>query len=139
MLELGISGILEMCENLRRKADDDRRDFYTSVIEALNGVIEFADAFSVRAREMAERFPEGSEQQINLSEVADRVAQSPRNPPRTFIEAVQCFFLTHCALHTSGEVVSIGRLDQLLNPYFEKDISEERHTPAAAQEITDCL
>ena len=139
VLELGISGVIEMCEDRKRETNDDRRDFYTSVIEALNGVIEFADAFAVRAQEMANRQQEDSARRTNLLAVAERVAHTPRNPPRTFIEAVQCFFLTHCALHTSGEVVSIGRLDQLLNPFYEKDVADKTLTPAAAQEIIDCL
>ncbi len=139
VLELGIVGVIELCEDRRREAAQECRDFYSSVLESLHGVIEFADAFSNRAREIAERLPQGSDRRANMLAVADRVAHTPRNPPRTFVEAVQCFFLTHCALHTTGEVVSIGRLDQLLNPYFERDFAEARLNQAQAQEIIDCL
>ena len=53
--------------------------------------------------------------------------------PETFIEAVQLLFSFHCCLHLSGEPTSIGRLDQLLEPFLKATPTEE------AQEIIDCL
>ena len=53
--------------------------------------------------------------------------------PETFVEAVQLLFSFHCCLHLSGEPTSIGRLDQLLEPFLQGTPSEE------AQEIIDCL
>lgn len=53
--------------------------------------------------------------------------------PETFIEAVQLLFSFHCCLHLSGEPTSIGRLDQLLEPFLKGTPAEE------AQEIIDCL
>ena len=53
--------------------------------------------------------------------------------PETFIEAVQLLFSFHCCLHLSGEPTSIGRLDQLLEPFLKGTPTEE------AQEIIDCL
>lgn len=53
--------------------------------------------------------------------------------PETFIEAVQLLFSFHCCLHFSGEPTSIGRLDQMLEPFLPGTPTEE------AQEIIDCL
>ena len=53
--------------------------------------------------------------------------------PETFIEAVQLLFSFHCCLHLTGEPTSIGRLDQLLEPFLKGTPAEE------AQEIIDCL
>ena len=53
--------------------------------------------------------------------------------PETLIEAVQLLFSYHCCLHLTGEPTSIGRLDQLLEPFLKGTPSEE------AQEIIDCL
>ena len=53
--------------------------------------------------------------------------------PETFIEAVQLLYSFHCCLHLSGEPTSIGRLDQLLEPFLQGTPTEE------AQEIIDCL
>ena len=53
--------------------------------------------------------------------------------PETFTDAVQLLFSYHCCLHLSGEPTSIGRLDQLLEPFLQGTTTEE------AQEIIDCL
>lgn len=55
------------------------------------------------------------------------------DPPDTFIEAVQLLYSFHCCLHLIGEPTSIGRLDQLLEPFFQRTPTEE------AQEIIDCF
>ena len=55
------------------------------------------------------------------------------NRPETFIEAVQMLSSFYCYLHLSGEPTSIGRLDQLLEPFLPGTPTGE------AQEIIDCL
>lgn len=53
--------------------------------------------------------------------------------PETFVEAVQLLFSYHCCLHLTGEPTSIGRLDQILQPFLPGT------SPEDAQEIIDCL
>src|SRR5262249_33652140 len=48
-------------------------------------------------------------------------------------------FLVHCALHWTVEIVPIGRLDQLLCPFYEKDITGGVLDPERAQELIDCF
>ena len=55
------------------------------------------------------------------------------DPPESFLEAVQLLYSYHCCLHLTGEPTSIGRLDQLLEPFLQRTSIEE------AQEIIDCL
>ena len=38
-------------------------------------------------------------------------------------------FSMHCCLHLCGQAVSVGRLDQLLITYYEKDIEKGVLTP----------
>ena len=38
-------------------------------------------------------------------------------------DAAQLVFSMHCCLHLVGQPVSVGRLDQLLISYYERDIS----------------
>ena len=59
----------------------------------------------------------------------------PAEPSRSFLDAAQCIFLMNCALHWTGELTSLGRLDQILGPFLEQDNLPE----AQAQEIIDCL
>ena len=38
-------------------------------------------------------------------------------------DAVQMIFSMHCCLHLVGQIVSVGRLDQLLIDYYRNDSS----------------
>ena len=40
-------------------------------------------------------------------------------------DAVQLIFSIHCCLHLVGQAVSVGRLDQLLQPYYQRDLEEK--------------
>lgn len=66
-------------------------------------------------------------------QIEARMHKISTDRPETFIEAVQLLFSYHCCLHLSGEPVSIGRMDQFLEPFLEGT------TLAEAQEIIDCL
>ena len=44
-------------------------------------------------------------------------------------DAAQMIFSMHCCLHLIGQPVSVGRLDQLLFPYYKKDIEDKKLTP----------
>lgn len=68
-----------------------------------------------------------------LKQVEARMNKISTDRPDTFIEAVQLLFAFHCCLHLSGEQTSIGRLDQLLEPFLGETTTEQ------AQEIIDCL
>ncbi|KAI8517790.1 hypothetical protein Bbelb_038070 [Branchiostoma belcheri] len=55
--------------------------------------------------------------------------------PSTFLEAAQLVFTMYCCLHIVGEPISIGRLDQLLGPFY----SQGGLTMEEAQEVIDCF
>ena len=46
-----------------------------------------------------------------------------------YSDAVQMIFSMHCCLHLIGQAVSVGRLDQLLIGYYQRDIEKKRITP----------
>jgi formate C-acetyltransferase len=60
-----------------------------------------------------------------MSEMLERV---PWEPPRTFWEAVQSLWLTHMLVMADenypGPGTSFGRIDQYLNPFWEKSLSD---------------
>lgn len=95
-------------------------DFYWAVELACKAVVDYAHRFAALAREKAAR-TEDPEKKKELSELARIAEKVPENPAETFHEAVQsiCFF--HTALHASMNFISLGRLDQVLAPYLEKE------------------
>ena len=71
-----------------------------------------------------------------LIEIADICERVPENPARTFHEALQCmnFIMVGRGLEAMYPLL-IGRIDQYLRPYFEKDIREGRLTLERAAEL----
>lgn len=136
----GLLAIVAEARRSAKKAEQQGGDvaFYEAVVEGLEAVINFAGAYADEARRVAMIYPEGSPQQKSLLDAEQRLKRVPAHPAETFIEAVQSIHLMHCALHWTGETVSLGRLDQILNPFYEQDIAAEILTGEQAQEIIDC-
>ena len=61
----------------------------------------------------------------------------PENPARTFHEAVQSLILIYLALILEGgsSNSSVGRSDEYMWPYFERDIRERRPTLERAADL----
>ena len=143
LLRKGIRGIIRDCRRrlkaLGRGRTEEKlrqRTFYQAGIIALEGVATFAQRYAQRAIEMAQEYQSHDRSRHeNLKSIAERLTRTPIGPPKSFLDAVQCLYLFHCALHTTGEITSIGRLDQLLMPFLEKDSLKE----SEVQEIIDCL
>lgn len=60
---------------------------------------------------------------VHSPPVARRV---PAKPARNFHEAMQCICFFHIALHASMNFISLGRLDQVLQPYLEKETDKAK-------------
>lgn len=106
-------------------------DFYWAVKISCQAVINYACRFAQLAEEEAKLHPERADELLELARIAKKV---PAKPADTFHEAMQsiCFF--HIALHASMNFISLGRLDQVLNPYLEKEEDKDR-----ALEIFECF
>ncbi|WDP89228.1 MAG: hypothetical protein HUN04_05580 [Desulfobacter sp.] len=113
--------------------------FYRAAIRSMEGVCRFAGRYARTAREMA-----GAEKnpvrRAELERVADICARVPEYPAESFHEAVQSVYFIHLAaqIETGGNSVSLGRLDQILYPYYQADIEAGRITEDSARELI-CL
>jgi pyruvate-formate lyase len=102
-------------------------------------VIEFAAFHARMAREKASLPSTLAERKADLELVAANLEVAPRGPAKTFHQALQAIYLSHCALHWTVEIVPIGRLDQLLNPYYEREVKAGTLSRDQAQELIDCF
>lgn len=114
-------------------------DFYEAVALSLEGVIAYAGRHAALARAAAERLVEGDPRRESLEQVAACLDVAPRGPAKTFHQALQAIYIVHCALHWTVEIVPIGRLDQLLMPFYQNDIAAGTLKPDQAQELIDCF
>jgi len=112
------------------------QDFYRSSYLSLLGITEYILNYEKLARETADKMAEGQAwEKANLLAIAARMKKLATDKPETFVEAVQFIFTLHSCLHLNGEPTAIGRMDQLLDPFYKKgDVAEDE-----AQEIIDAF
>lgn len=98
--------------------------FYKATKIVADGIVRFAHRYAEMAHGMAkeEKNEARKEELEKIAEICHRV---PGKPPRTFHEAVQFVRFTQLALSLEtydGQAISMGRMDQYLYPYYEKDM-----------------
>ncbi|GAB4317792.1 MAG: hypothetical protein Kow0069_20620 [Promethearchaeota archaeon] len=138
VLELGTTGIRQEVLDAKRR-NPTRAAFYDGALIALEALEDFAARYAALLDEMSkeESRPGRREELERMAEVCRRV---PKYPARTLHEALQSMLFTHVALCTESyeNAISFGRLDQVLQPYYEADLRAGRITPQEAKELV-CL
>ncbi len=119
----------------------DKINFYRATKIVANAIIQFANRYSERAQTLAK-----DESDIKRKEELERIAeickQVPAKPPRNFPEAIQFIRFTHLALTIEtydGQAISMGRIDQYLQPFYENDIESGILTREEALELVEML
>ncbi|WP_052548745.1 pyruvate formate lyase family protein [Enhygromyxa salina] len=147
VLREGMEGIIAEARGRERVLDATRgpeiRDqiwFYQSVQIALQGAIEHANKLASVARSSA-RDTADATRRAELEALARICEQVPAKPARTFREAINSLWLCQIALHAENVNVGLspGRLDQILWPFYRRDIEDGVLTPEQALELCCCL
>jgi len=112
-------------ETLQRMSDDPEAvEFLEAAIETIDGVLDLADRYAQAAEEMG------------LVELAAILRRVPAYPPRTFHEALQALRILQAVVWLSGHYhVGLGRFDQYMWPYLQKDLASGRLDLASAEEL----
>jgi Dyp-type peroxidase family len=141
LLDKGVDGLIaEVSAKLDSAEEESKRQFYRAIVLALEGVGEHCLAFAELAAEMAhDTRPSQRAELENLLAVHGRMRKLAHQPPDTLVEAAQLIFTLHSCLHLVGEPTAIGRIDQLLDPFYREDVRLGLITEEQAQEIVDCL
>ena len=119
-LELGWEGLKNKVQHYH-KLNPDKSDFYDGLEAILTGVQLWIQRHADDARWIADK-EEHPQLVENLSKIADICERLVYHPPDSFREACQwlVFFQAVAKMYNgSGEW---GQLDELLRPYYEKDM-----------------
>ena len=118
----------------------DKYCFYNAVLIALKAVCDFANRYSVLAKDLAEK-ELNQERKIELLEISRICSKVPYEPAETFQEAVQSVWFIQLILQieSNGHSLSYGRFDQYMYPYFDRDIKNGNITETEALELLTCL
>ena len=141
VLDQGLGALLAGVADKRDAArDEKKRQFYAGVHLALEGVRDHCLAYARLAGEMAASMaPTQAAERENLLGIQSRMTHLAAAKPRTMLEAAQLVFTLHASLHLIGEPTAIGRLDQMLDPFYRADVAAGRLSDDEAQEIIDCF
>lgn len=119
--ELGWGGILNKIYHYREiNRDDEAQEFYDGLEHFVLGMQCWIGRHARAAAEMAKKEPH-SQIKKNLVEMAEINKWIVSHPPRTFREAVQWMNWYQMAGKMYNMGGSLGRIDQFLYPYYERD------------------
>ena len=142
ILKYGLNGLINKAKNkLEEFSSDPPKSFFLqSVIIVCTAAKSFIKRFSSLARKMAEKEidPKRHNELIEVSEICSEISE---NPPKDFKEALQLVYFNHliCGLEDGGLAISIGRLDQLLYPFYMNDINAGIITKEEIQFLIECF
>lgn len=118
----------------------DKYCFYNAVLIVLEAVRNFANRYSVLAKDLAEK-ELNQKRKIELLEISRICSKVPYEPAETFREAVQSVWFIQLILQieSNGHSLSYGRFDQYMYPYYNRDIKNGTIKESEALELLTCL
>ena len=142
-LKSGLGGLRKMAEEkldeVRRKGTEPEKEaWYESVIISLDGLKELIRRHRDLASELADSETDLM-REAELREIARISQHLLQGPPQTFREALQAFWFAHMAFFSTMNHLALGRFDQNLWPYLERDLENGVITINEAQELVDSL
>lgn len=104
LLRLGTNGIKQKIERFE-KVHTDKKDFYDSLLLAVESLEIVADKYKAKAEKMAAT--SDGENKILAERLAEAFSNIPRNKPRNFFEACQFFWLSFSMLDVDLSLIHI--------------------------------
>jgi len=126
IIRLGTSGIIaEIKTELEKETNRERRATLESMVLCLEGLTAYSKNLSSQALKDArkEQNPVRRAELETMASICERVVE---NPARTLDEAVNSMWITWVGLHmeSMNAGLSLGRLDQWLQPYYVADMEK---------------
>ena len=142
MLSLGTSGIIREIREELHKAETDaaKRVTLEGMIFTLEGLTAYSKNLAKQAARdtVTETNPDRKKELERLAEICTQVVEKPA---RTLYEAVNAMWITWVGLHmeSMNAGLSLGRLDQWLQPYFLADMQKITSQEDRAKYIKDAV
>ena len=107
--------------------DMEQRISWQAMIIVMEAIIAFAHRYADLAQEQAEACGDET-RKAELLTMAEACRIVPEYAPKTFLQGVQIVWFTHLAivLEAVGGDHCLGRFDQYMYPFFEKETAEGR-------------
>ena len=138
VLERGFAGLLADVE--AAEAKNGPRPLYKAAKRICTAACAMGEKFAAHARELLESGDE-TYNPADLQHIIGVCSRVPRHPATSFAEAVQALWFAHI-VNTWEDYInanSLGRLDQILYPYYKADVEKGILTREQAYELICCL
>ena len=137
-LDLGWGGILDKLKECREKQDESHHEFYDAEIAVVTSIISFLNRAADELTELSEK-ENNFQLKENLKQMGDMNRRIAATPPKTFKDAIQwmCWFSMLSRTYNRGSAG--GQLDEMLRPYFERDLKAGILTEEEAVFYMACL
>ena len=146
-LEARIDRAEAKLEELRNKIGEmdpaeylEKKNNWEAMAICGRAILRYAERHAELARQQA-RAERDEARKRELEEIAAILDWVPANPPRTFHEALQFFWMVEVVGHfltVFGNGCGV-RVDQVWWPYYEADMRADRITREKALELVECL
>jgi formate C-acetyltransferase len=106
-----------------------------------DALIRFAERHADSARSLADTEPD-PQRKAELERIAEVCSHIPAHAPRDFWEALQYYWFVHLGVTTElnpWDAFCPGRLDQHLQPFYERELEKGTLTRAQAEELLQCF
>lgn len=126
LVKSGTRGMIKRIESELQNdqaADQEKKDTLKAMIISLKAVHAYAGNLARQALQES-RLEKDPQRKAELEKMHQILLRVPENPARTLDEAVQTIMLMHICLgmESTDDGPMFGRLDQILQPYFEAGI-----------------
>ena len=113
LLKLGLHGYRDKVYNkLKEETDEAKIAEYDAMLISLNALRRFAQRYSEIAYNDAVKQTD-PERRVELMEISRILSKTPEQPPETFYEALQAFWLVYCAMQSTMDLIPLARCDQV--------------------------
>lgn len=142
VLANGFNGLLSKVEEQERKCSKnvEKLKFLETIKIVLNGAKAYIDRYSELAKRKAnlERDPERKKELLEISEICSNIS---KDAPNSFKEALQLIFFIQVisGIEDGGFAISLGRLDQILFPYYINDFKKGIISEEEAKFLIKCF
>ncbi len=130
----------EALKRLDGETDGHKIDFLRAVVISIDAVCKFAHRFADLAEQKSgnEEHFERKQELLTIGRICRTV---PERPAASFQEALQSLWFAHLVIQieSSGQSISFGRFDQLLNPFYLSDKEKGVLDREKALELLECF
>ena len=131
---IGLKDRIQRARTAQKDATAEQLAEWRGMLLSLDALECYADRYAEKLQQMAEQEPSPMRQR-DVATMAKICSYVPRHPAEHLQEAAQSYWFLYTLLSSGGELIPLGRLDQYLFPYYQRDVEQGFLTREEAREI----